>query len=287
MKSRRPFDDLRLALDSVTEADASDPPIRLDPTRASRTGVPEVIFAERKPLPDIVAAMSRHVGLTGRAIASRCLPDILIDLPAALTPRFHVEVYSAARAVVAFSSAAAIAPTGGRIAIISAGTSDRPIAAEAALIAREMGVTVAEVSDVGVAGLHRLVEPLERVIAAGVDAIVVVAGMDGALPSVVAGLVAVPVIGLPTSVGYGFGGQGIGALTAMLQSCAPGLVVVNIDNGIGAGASAALIANRVALARGSTSSPAPSEHRLQQGADRGIGRGPAAGDGGDSVRDRG
>ena len=98
----------------------------------------------------------------------------------------------------------------------------------------------------GVAGLHRLVAPLERFAEAGVDAVVVAAGMDGALPSVVAGLVNVPVIGLPTSVGYGMGAGGIGALTTMLQSCAPGLVVVNIDNGIGAGSTAALIANRAA-----------------------------------------
>jgi NCAIR mutase (PurE)-related protein len=113
-------------------------------------------------------------------------------------------------------------------------------------MASEMGANVMTFWDVGVAGLHRLMQPLSALSAANVEAIVVAAGMDGALPSVVAGLVDVPVIGLPTSVGYGFGGQGVGALTTMLQSCAPGLVVVNIDNGIGAGATAALIANRAA-----------------------------------------
>jgi hypothetical protein len=123
------------------------------------------------------------------------------------------------------------------------------VAAEAALVALEMGATVLEAWDVGVAGLHRLIEPLERFADEGVDVIVVAAGMDGALPSVVAGLVDVPVIGLPTSIGYGFGSGGIGALTTMLQSCAPGLVVVNIDNGIGAGSTAALIANRAADSR--------------------------------------
>lgn len=120
------------------------------------------------------------------------------------------------------------------------------MALEAALIAEEMGATVYRAWDVGVAGLHRLVGPLETFAQAGVDVIIVAAGMDGALPSVVSGLVSVPVIGLPTSVGYGFGGGGIGAMTTMLQSCAPGLSVVNIDNGIGAGATAALIANRAA-----------------------------------------
>lgn len=140
--------------------------------------------------------------------------------------------------------------TGGRIGIVTAGSSDIPIAAEAALIAREMGCEVHEVRDVGVAGLHRLVRPLERLGELDVHVIIVAAGMDGALPSVVAGLVPVPVIGLPTSVGYGFGGAGVGAMTTMLQSCAPGLVVVNIDNGVGAGAAAAKIANVAAANTG-------------------------------------
>ena len=109
-----------------------------------------------------------------------------------------------------------------------------------------MGVAVVSAFDVGVAGLHRLATPLDEMRAAGVAAMVVAAGMEGALPSVVAGLVEVPVIGLPTSTGYGLGGRGEAALLGMLQSCSPGLVVVNIDNGIGAGATAALIARRAA-----------------------------------------
>jgi NCAIR mutase (PurE)-related protein len=143
----------------------------------------------------------------------------------------------------------AVQLTGGRVGVITAGASDAGPAAEAALIAREMGCTVTEVRDVGVAGLHRLAKPLEQVISDGADSLVVVAGMDGALPSVVAGLVDVPVIGMPTSIGYGLGGGGEAAMLAMLQTCATGLVVVNIDNGIGAGAAAARIANRAALAR--------------------------------------
>jgi pyridinium-3,5-biscarboxylic acid mononucleotide synthase len=138
---------------------------------------------------------------------------------------------------------------GGIVGILSAGTSDLPVAAEASLAAAEMGATVLEAWDVGVAGLHRLVAPLERFVTSQVDVLVVVAGMDGVLPAVVAGLVDVPVIGWPTSVGYGLGAGGVGALTTMLQSCAPGLVVVNIDNGIGAGSTAALIANRAAAGR--------------------------------------
>jgi NCAIR mutase (PurE)-related protein len=263
---RRPFDDIRAALFEPGEATTPGPgpSVRFDPGRASRTGVPEVIFAEHKTLEDVRAALARQAELTGRALASRCPPAALIALPTLFPEHFAVSIHPEARAVVVAHNGSIVEQTGGRIAVISAGTSDRSFAAEAALMAREMGVAVEEITDVGVAGLHRLVAPLERVMDAGVDAIVVAAGMDGALPSVIAGLVPVPVIGLPTSVGYGFGGQGAGALTAMLQSCAPGLMVVNIDNGIGAGSSAALIANRVALARAEATSVAVPQQRLDE-----------------------
>src|SRR2546422_3962518 len=124
-----------------------------------------------------------------------------------------------------------------------------PVADECAIIAEEMGCQVTFIYDVGVSWFHRLLEALRNLLSSGVDAIIVAAGMDGALPSVVAGLVPVPVIGLPTSVGYGVGGKGVAALLSMLQTCAPGLSVVNIDNGVGAGITAAMIANRVARAR--------------------------------------
>jgi len=136
------------------------------------------------------------------------------------------------------------------VGILTAGTSDVPAAEEAALLCHEMGCTVYTAYDVGVAGLHRLFDPLHKMLdEIQVDVLIVAAGMDGALPSVVAGLADVPVIGLPTSVGYGLGGGGQAALYSMLQTCAPGLSVVNIDNGIGAGAVAGLIANRVAACR--------------------------------------
>jgi NCAIR mutase (PurE)-related protein len=132
----------------------------------------------------------------------------------------------------------------GAVGILAAGTSDVAVAGEAAAMCRAMGVAVVTAYDVGVAGLPRLAVPLEEMRAAGAAALVVAAGMEGALPSVVAGLVDVPVIGLPTSTGYGLGGRGEAALLGMLQSCSPGLVVVNVDNGIGAGATAGLIARR-------------------------------------------
>ncbi len=130
--------------------------------------------------------------------------------------------------------------------MLAAGTVDVAVAEEAATMCEAMGVAVVRAYDVGVAGLHRLSGPLEQLREAQVAAVVVAAGMEGALPSVVAGLLDAPVIGLPTSVGYGLGGGGEAALLGMLQSCTPGLVVVNIDNGIGAGAAAALIARRAA-----------------------------------------
>jgi NCAIR mutase (PurE)-related protein len=182
-------------------------------------------------------------------VASRVSPELVAPIAEALLPDLDLETFDSARAVVAAMPGITRPTHGGVVGVLSAGTSDIPVAAEAALMASEMGATVIEAWDVGVAGLHRLVEPLERLAEAGVDVIVVAAGMDGALPAVVAGLVDAPVIGLPTSIGYGVGAGGVGALTSMLQSCAPGLLVVNIDNGIGAGSSAALIANRAAASR--------------------------------------
>jgi NCAIR mutase (PurE)-related protein len=224
--------------------------LRLDPERMARTGIPEVVLAERKSAEDVRESLRRLAERQGRALASRLRPDQHDALAPLTAPPFSLTLHPVARVAIVAYGDAKPAPTGGRVGIISAGASDRPVALEAALMAQEMGCAVTRIEDVGVAGLHRLVEPLTSLLSGGVDAIVVAAGMDGALPSVVAGLVPVPVIGLPVSVGYGYGGDGTGALMSMLQSCAPGLAVVNIDNGIGAGSTAALIANTVAKQRG-------------------------------------
>jgi NCAIR mutase (PurE)-related protein len=209
--------------------------------------VPEVIFGETKETAQVLAMVHSLLAGTGRALASRVRSDTLVALRQEFQT-YPMRVREAARALVIYQPGYVPVRTGGRVGVLSAGTSDIPVSEEAALIAEEMGCQVTCIYDVGVAGLHRLVEPLGNLLASGVDAIIVVAGMDGALPSVVAGLVPVPVIGLPTSVGYGMGGNGVAALLSMLQTCAPGLSVVNIDNGVGAGSTAALIANRVALA---------------------------------------
>lgn len=250
-----PFGDLRRALlgDPPDPDTAFDPSanLRIDPNRLRRTGIPEVVHAENKSASDVAAALRRLAEANGRSIASRVPDRSVQSIRSELAADLAVEEYHAARAIVASVRGSRRPARGGRVGILSAGSSDVPIASEAALMAEEMGSCVLTAWDVGVAGLHRLVEPLERFHAEGVDVVVVAAGMDGALPSVVAGLVDVPVIGLPTSIGYGLGASGVGALTTMLQSCAPGLVVVNIDNGIGAGATAALIANGAARSRDS------------------------------------
>jgi NCAIR mutase (PurE)-related protein len=154
----------------------------------------------------------------------------------------HVVVYASSARVL--RSAFAPESLGGKVGILTAGTSDLAAAEEARMVVEACGLEARLDADLGVAGLHRFVGPLAATLDWGADVIVVAAGMDGVLPGLVAGLIDVPVIGLPVSTGYGRGGAGEAALTTMLQSCSTGLVVVNIDNGVGAGAAAALIAQR-------------------------------------------
>ena len=221
---------------------------RADPGREQRKGVPEIVFGETKEVAQIIAMVQGLLARAGRVIVSRVRPEMIAPLQAAFQG-YTFRVAEMARCLVIYRPGYVRPSTGGHVGVISAGTSDIPVAEEATLIVEEMGCQVTRIYDVGVAGLHRLMEPLRELLSADVDVIIVAAGMDGALPSVVAGLVPVPVIGLPTSIGYGMGGKGLAALLSMLQTCAPGLTVVNIDNGVGAGSTAALIANRVAYAR--------------------------------------
>ena len=239
---------------------------RLDMNRDLRKGVPEVIYAPRKRDMELELIIRRFLADRGLALVSRLEPERVERLRLALTVEVDArapggEVASAAAAggpvegltftyqadaeVLAAYTPRYVRPEpGGCVGLLTAGTSDIPVAEEAALIISHMGCRVERGYDTGVAGMHRLLEPLTRMIESGADVLVVVAGMEGALPSVVAGLVDVPVIGVPTSTGYGLGGDGTAALYSILQSCSPGLVAVNIDNGVGAGAAAALIARR-------------------------------------------
>lgn len=221
---------------------------KLDFHRGERTGIPEAILAEGKTTDQVVEALKRMADASNVALATRVSVECADAIKRGLGKKFNVEHNKLGRTVLVRKKGTAAERTGGTMAILAAGTSDIPTAEEARVTAEVMGCKVVAHYDVGIAGIHRLLEPLKEIVSGGVSVIVVVAGMEGALPSVVRGLVGVPVIGVPTSTGYGYGGHGQAALMTMLQSCAPGLTVVNIDNGFGAGATAALIANQVAQA---------------------------------------
>ena len=249
-----PFEDLRHALETSSDLDESIE-VRADSGRGRRTGAPEVVLADGKSTRQVVAAIEALMPRNGRVIVSRLEPSRFSELEPFLAD-FEVERSGGASTFVVSIGREAVVTNGGRVAILSAGTSDIPVASEAALVARELGCDVRTVWDVGVAGLHRLVRPLQQLVEWDPDVLIVAAGMDGVLPTVTAGLMTQPVIGLPVSTGYGFGGNGQAALGTMLQTCAPGVVVVNIDNGIGAGVAAALIARRAGEAR-RASAPLP------------------------------
>jgi len=218
----------------------------VDHQRALRTGFPEVIFGAGKTPDQIVAIADRIAARGHNVLVTRA------DTPArrALQERFPAaRDYPDARCVTV--RVTETAPLAGRIAVVCAGTSDVPVAEECVITAEAHGATVERVYDVGVAGLHRLLGYRNKLFSASV--LVVVAGMEGALPSVVAGLVEAPVVAVPTSVGYGASFRGLAALLTMLNGCAPGIGVVNIDNGYGA----AVLASRIA--RRSTSIASPYE----------------------------
>lgn len=216
----------------------------LDLDRHHRGGIPEVILAGPKTAADVAAIAATLLDATGQACVSRMRPghraalDRLARERGATTVRYG----RGSLRLLAPGEGGTTPRLRGAIGLLAAGTSDREALSEAAMVCDAAACSTTEVADVGVAGLHRLFEPLSKLLAEDVDALIVAAGMDGALPSVVAGLVHVPVIGLPTSTGYGAGGKGEAALLSMLQTCAPGLVVVNVDNGVGAGAAAVRIA---------------------------------------------
>jgi NCAIR mutase (PurE)-related protein len=213
---------------------------KIDHHRTLRSGMPEAVYAEGKT-PDQVAAIFARLAASGvPALATRANADhaaaVHVNTP-------HATWHPVARCITLPSAAPARdAPKTGHILVVCAGTSDLPVAEEAALTAELYGARVTRITDVGVAGLHRLLVQLPVLRTA--DVIVACAGMDGALPTVIGGLVAVPVIAVPTSVGYGASLGGIAALLGMLNSCSPNIAVVNIDNGFGAGYLGCLIARQ-------------------------------------------
>ncbi|MBI5844988.1 MAG: nickel pincer cofactor biosynthesis protein LarB [Deltaproteobacteria bacterium] len=207
----------------------------LDHHRSLRKGFPEVIYGEGKTVAQVIGIMERMEAHGDVILATRLSPEKGL----AVIERFPLAVYHEDARMVILEPTPLPKTGRGPIAVVAAGTSDMPVAREASLTARAMGNEVSEIYDVGVAGLHRLFIHKEALSKATV--IVVAAGMEGALPSVVAGLFPKPVIAVPTSVGYGASFGGVTALLSMLNSCASNVAVVNVDNGFGAGYMASII----------------------------------------------
>ena len=208
----------------------------VDVHRALRTGDPEVVYGGGKTAAQVLDAVTALRAAGDRAVLVTRATDEAIGL---LRQAFAEVLVDGSTVAVG-----SLPAPRGHVAVLSAGTSDGPVAAEAALTARAFGAGVERVDDIGVAGLHRLITARPALDRA--DCLVVVAGMEGALPSVVGGLVGTPMVAVPTSVGYGASFGGLAALLAMLTACAPGIAVVNIDNGFGAGVFAARVARRIA-----------------------------------------
>jgi len=224
---------------------------RFDVSRKERTGIPETVFSKNKSKEQLEKILEKVLPSQDFLFFTR------IDSPKAeylLTKKENYKefdiIHEPTAETLLFKKTGFEFPKhGGIIAIFTAGTSDIPIAKEAQLIAEIAGCEVISFYDVGIAGIHRIFDPIKECIMKDVDCIIVVAGMEGTLPSVIATLIDVPVIGVPTSVGYGFHGEGISALSSILQSCSPGLAAVNIDNGFGAGAMASVISRRISKER--------------------------------------
>ncbi|MBI2542457.1 nickel pincer cofactor biosynthesis protein LarB [Candidatus Woesearchaeota archaeon] len=214
-----PFEDLSFA--------------KLDHHRALRKGFPEVVFCQNKTTKQVAAIVKKLAERNSQVLATRATEEMFNEA----RKHFKNAQYNEISKTMIINKNKKLKK--GRIIVLSAGTSDMPVAEEAAVVAEAMGSHVERIYDVGVAGLHRLLSSKEKIDDANV--LVVVAGMDGVLPSVVSGIFGKPIIAVPTSVGYGASFKGIAPLLTMLNSCSPGVVVVNIDNGFGAGYFASLV----------------------------------------------
>ena len=217
---------------------------QIDTGRRNRKGIPEIILAERKELLDLKKIIKKTLTKNNEVLISRIKQkDYTKILEFAKKNKYKIKNGKNTTALLIYKNK--IKKLGGKIGIIAAGTSDIGVGEEAKLVCESMNCECVCSYDVGIAGLHRIFPVLKQFIESEVDVIIVVAGMEGALASIVSSIADVPVIGVPTSIGYGYGEKGVAALASMLQSCSLGLTVVNIDNGVGAGAAAANIANRI------------------------------------------
>jgi NCAIR mutase (PurE)-related protein len=228
-------------IDALLSQDFSDiGHTKVDTGRLHRLGFPEVVYCRNKLTEEILDIAEKLYEKNGFVLLTKASEEHYN----ALRQRFHDAVFHERASMISIGQGM---PKRGRVSVLSGGTSDTPVAEEAAVTAEVFGCMVNRIYDVGVAGLHRLFSHRARI--EGSNAIVAVAGMEGALPSVVGGLFAIPIIGVPTSVGYGAGLNGFTPLLTMLNSCAPGVAVVNIDNGFGAGYIASLINKKIEGAR--------------------------------------
>lgn len=221
----------------------------IDSHRELRKGVPEVILADGKDTKHLTEIVIKMLDSRGRSIVSRCNSQQIDAIKTVIPSDVDLQIFDDASMVVVTKKDFVVSITGGKVGLVTAGTSDIAVAEEAKIICEAMGCKVITSYDIGVAGIHRLIGPLKNMIKEDVDVLVVVAGREGALASVVAGMVDVPVVAVPTSNSYGLGEKGVSTLMAMIQSCSLGLAVVNIDGGVAAGAVATLIANRAAKFR--------------------------------------
>ena len=228
---------------------------RFDAGREQRRGIPEAILAEGKTAAEVAALAATAVETTGRALVTRADSDDAAAIRTAIAdvtpdtdvpPDATVDHDERSRTVVVHAADFDPPTLGATVAVVAAGTADAAVAGEAAVVAREIGANIDRVDDVGVANLDRILDQRDRIREA--DIVIVAAGREGALPTVVAGLVAAPVIALPVSTGYGVGGEGVAALQGALQSCSV-LTTVNVDAGFVAGAQAGLVARAIDAAR--------------------------------------
>ena len=218
----------------------------IDLDRECSTGIPEVILARGKTPEDVYTLALGFLEKKGHVLITKASKE-------------HFDKLESVHAVKNFNLKAGVAVLKtkdqkktllGKVAVFAAGTSDVPVAEEARIILEELGCKTIAAYDIGVAGIHRVLPWVKKVVEEDFDVVIVVAGMEGALASVVKSMIEVPVIGVPTSIGYGYGGGGTSALMSMLQTCSPGITVVNIDNGFGAAASAFLICKRISKYEG-------------------------------------
>ena len=217
---------------------------QIDTGRKNRKGIPEIILGERKQLLDLKKIIKKTLSKNNEVLVSRIKKkDYSKILEFSKKNKYKIKKGKNTTALLIYKNN--IKKTGGKVGIIAAGTSDIGVGEEARLVCESMNCDCLCSYDVGIAGLHRVFPVLKQFVESEVGAIIVVAGMEGALASIVSSIADVPVIGVPTSIGYGYGEKGVAALASMLQSCSLGLTVVNIDNGVGAGAAAANIANRI------------------------------------------